>query len=478
MKQVITKRNTLKNWFYTPIWKTANLECHPICNSKEGRTILILVDNSFLGSYLSSQCVKDSSHHVHVQEIATALSFNSHETNELDPLYTLQYEMEKNHDSVAHLIIFWPESFQRENPKATYHQFATWLKTLAKLMWNKNVSIKVVLRQAYSILGTEILDLPLQLLIGLSQVLNEEMENIQIGIVDVSINENELLSKDLTDQLMYDLLENIETFQVAYRGLQRWLPEYQAAPLQMNDFLPSLLKPNGVYLIFGGCGGIGTILANHLRQKWKARLVLSTYRNFPYSLQNSEGISTTQVDITDPHDVKKAVNTCLEKYHILNGIFHLAGVGGGGFIQRQSAENANEILSPKVDGVMHLKNIAPSLDLDFIALFSSLSSCLPEMGQGAYTAANRFLDQAAVHIEKDLGIRTLSINWARWKKIGMSKNFVHDQINKIDQLDWITPHEAMNAFEYAMQTSWQQVIISPYDLQNIMQFQKDCVWSC
>nr|WED67958.1 KR domain-containing protein [Pectobacterium colocasium] len=55
---------------------------------------------------------------------------------------------------------------------------------------------------------------------------------------------------------------------MAYRSNQRWEESYQAVHLKQDDLgLPADLKDDGVYLITGGLGGLGLLLANHLSEK-------------------------------------------------------------------------------------------------------------------------------------------------------------------------------------------------------------------
>ncbi|MRT33283.1 KR domain-containing protein, partial [Xylella fastidiosa subsp. multiplex] len=58
----------------------------------------------------------------------------------------------------------------------------------------------------------------------------------------------------------------------AYRGAHRWVKAYEPAPLPAAA--QPRLRREGVYLITGGLGGVGLVIAKHLAQHWQARLVL------------------------------------------------------------------------------------------------------------------------------------------------------------------------------------------------------------
>ncbi|MFB8733541.1 hypothetical protein ACEQPO_05090 [Bacillus sp. SL00103] len=54
---------------------------------------------------------------------------------------------------------------------------------------------------------------------------------------------------------------------VAYRHRKRWVQSYKHLPLQKEDGLPKMIRPNGVYLITGGLGGIGFFYQRCWRRK-------------------------------------------------------------------------------------------------------------------------------------------------------------------------------------------------------------------
>ena len=78
----------------------------------------------------------------------------------------------------------------------------------------------------------------------------------------------------LLDQLAAEILGSDEDL-VAYRSGRRWLRRFE--PLLVGaaqgDSL-GLLRPDGVYLITGGLGGVGLELASAIAERIQARLVL------------------------------------------------------------------------------------------------------------------------------------------------------------------------------------------------------------
>ncbi|GAB2187696.1 SDR family NAD(P)-dependent oxidoreductase [Roseibium sp. LAB1] len=183
-------------------------------------------------------------------------------------------------------------------------------------------------------------------------------------------------------------------------------------------------RDHGVYLIAGGMGGLGRILARHIAQEVKgAVLVLAGTRplddacsTFLASLR-SEGVVTAyrQVDLADPAAVKASVDHIVEVHGHLDGVFHTAGVLRDGFLVTKSQGDLSAVLKPKVDGALALRDACAGLDLDAFVLFSSLAGPFGNPGQANYAAANGFLDALA----RASGGAITSINWPLWAQGGM-----------------------------------------------------------
>ena len=84
-----------------------------------------------------------------------------------------------------------------------------------------------------------------------------------------------------------------------------------------------------------------------------------------------------------------------ERFGAINGVIHAAGVFEAGVIQPKTRASADAVLAPKVCGTMILFDLLKRAQLDFMVLFSSISSVLSPYALADYTAANSFLDAFA-----------------------------------------------------------------------------------
>ncbi len=175
------------------------------------------------------------------------------------------------------------------------------------------------------------------------------------------------------------------------------------------------IKTDAAYLITGGLGGFGRVLAEWLVGCGARHLVLSSRSgaSTPEALEfveklEARGIKITvaKADIGSPDDVKRLVSDIPS----LKGVFHLAMVIDDAPLSALTPERLRVVMAPKAYGAGLLHDNTKDLDLDCFVMFSSVSSIFGNPAQGNYAAANAFLDSLAHH-RRALGLPALAINW-------------------------------------------------------------------
>jgi hypothetical protein len=120
-------------------------------------------------------------------------------------------------------------------------------------------------------------------------------------------------------------------------------------------------------------------------------------------------------DVSDFEQMQVAIDRVRDRFGEIHGVIHAAGVPGAGLIQLKTPEMAASVLAPKVKGTLVLEAVLKDVRLDFLVLFSSMSSIYGGFGQVDYCAANAFLDAFAHYSYFRQQRLTVSINWDWWQ---------------------------------------------------------------
>jgi NADP-dependent 3-hydroxy acid dehydrogenase YdfG/aryl carrier-like protein len=232
------------------------------------------------------------------------------------------------------------------------------------------------------------------------------------------------------------------------------------------------LRQRGVYLITGGLGGLGLLLAEHLARTAAARLVL-VGRSQPTGaklekLREIERLGgevlAIPADVASAVEMREVAARAAERFGRVDGIFHAAGVAGGGVIQLQTPEKASVALAPKVDGTRVLAEIAGELEPDFLFLFSSTLALLGGVGHVSYCAANAYLDAVAQARREARRTRVISVNWDRWSEVGMGAE------GWDDDFEGISPSEGLDVIERVLARPFlHQVVVSVRPFQAVLE---------
>ncbi|MFD4506944.1 SDR family NAD(P)-dependent oxidoreductase, partial [Streptomyces sp. NPDC058457] len=233
-------------------------------------------------------------------------------------------------------------------------------------------------------------------------------------------------AEDVRELVREAVLDPSDESEVRHEGgcrlVRRWLP----APPPSGD-APGALRHQGVYLISGGAGGLGKLVARHLVERYTARVVLAGRGSLPPELSAELGnwrggeARYVQADVTDPEQAVRAAQETRAAFGRIDGVLHLAGVRADGVYPHKHPEEITRVLAPKALGALHLDAATATDDLDFFALFSSLSAIVPNPGQCDYAAANAFLGAFAHRraARTDRHGRSIAIDWTYWAEGGM-----------------------------------------------------------
>lgn len=214
-----------------------------------------------------------------------------------------------------------------------------------------------------------------------------------------------------------------------------------------------VFRPDAAYIISGGLGGLGLFLAEKMATAnggaGAGRIVL-TSRSAPNQkvLETIELIRATGSDIvveygdiTLPDTAQRLVAAATATGLPLRGVLHAAAVVEDATIANVTDELLQRDWAPKVIGAWNLHQATISAPLDWFCVFSSAAALLGSPGQGAYAAANSWLD-AFAYWRRAQALPATSIAWGAWAEIGRGASLAAK-----GDTTMIAPDEGAHAFE-------------------------------
>jgi acyl transferase domain-containing protein/NADPH:quinone reductase-like Zn-dependent oxidoreductase/short-subunit dehydrogenase/acyl carrier protein len=183
------------------------------------------------------------------------------------------------------------------------------------------------------------------------------------------------------------------------------------------------IPADATYLISGGLGALGLVLARWLVERG-ARHVLLVSRGEPgpeavrvvqWAEEHGARILCRRADVSKREQLAPILSEISKNMPPLRGILHAAGVLDDGVLQDMNWSRFERVLAPKVAGAWLLAELTAATPIDFFVLFSSAASVLGAPGQANYAAANAFQDGLA-HELRRRGLPAISINWGAWSQ--------------------------------------------------------------
>ncbi len=246
---------------------------------------------------------------------------------------------------------------------------------------------------------------------GLARSLRQEQPEWRIRLIDIDGT-----GAEGATQLFEELVAQDSLGEVRRRGSERLA--LRLRPVAMEAAAASI---EGAWMITGGLGRIGMLLADWLADTGASHLLLvgrspaspETDTRLAALRDRGVAVATVQADVGDAASMQQLPASIPQDWPDLTGVIHAAGVLDDGILRSQTAERFGRVLSPKVVGGWNLHLLTQGLPIRHFVLFSSAASVLGNAGQSTYAAANAFLD-ALAGFRRGRGLPATSLNWSAW----------------------------------------------------------------
>ena len=164
---------------------------------------------------------------------------------------------------------------------------------------------------------------------------------------------------------------------------------------------PIRFRPDATYLITGGFGGIGLLLAHWMAEHGARHLALLGRHPDTTSdaVRAIEGLGARVIplegDVADEAAMSALLTRLAEQSPPLRGIMHAAVSLSFAPIEKLTQVQVADMLRAKIDGTVLLERLTDGQQLDFQVLFSSAAAVFGAWRSAHYSAASVFLDATA-----------------------------------------------------------------------------------
>ncbi|MBX7455191.1 acyltransferase domain-containing protein [Mycolicibacterium sp. 3033] len=314
---------------------------------------------------------------------------------------------------------------------------------------------------------------------GLAGVIGAEQPQLWGGLIDVPYTETDV------EALVPLLTSPVKSVAVWRDGtlLTPVLAEITDPPTRE----PLRCRPDAAYLITGGMGVLGLLMADWLADRGARRIVLAGRTALPprreWAIQTDRAaepdlrhkidairalemrgvsVDTVAVDIADRY----AVAALLERRDAdgappIRGVIHAAGMTEAQLLTELESERVHRTVWPKIAGAQVVADLFPPQALDFLYLAASAGAVFGIPGQGAYAAGNAYLD-ALARARHAQGDNTVSLDWVAWRGLGFGSEaqVVVSELERVGSRP-VAAGEAFAAWDHVTRFDIDQVVMAP-----------------
>ena len=494
------------DWLYAPLWRQSFPINELEAESEEELCWLIFLDEYGIGIHLVDQLKQQPAVIVTVE----AGQFLRHEEGR----YSIDIEQARDYvrllDELAAAgkmpsrIVHLSSIARPDDSVSAIESYETALRrgyqsllflaqALGDLQTTKSVSIFAISNNMHNVVGNDALRPEAATVLGACKVIPKDYPHITCRSIDIVLPERETGSlADMVAQLTADLKTESSDTVIALRGERRWVQTFEPLKSGNGTTTSQRIRPGGTYLLTDVWSEISFAVAEHLGKDFSARLVVVDHATFPPSHEwknwldtHSEEESLSQklrtllsleasgaeihvftADLTNVAEMRKIIDSASQRLGKINGVFHMPPSLPAGLIQLRANAAFKHDFEIKAKGVLVLEEVLKDHPLDFVVLFSSITSIIPGFGQVEECATSALLDTVAQARYRERHAAVVSIDWPTWRlakrpqvKLGGATLAQIEEREKYG----LTPHEGLDVLTRILSIAAPQVIISTRD---------------
>ncbi|BBX05230.1 mycocerosic acid synthase [Mycolicibacterium aichiense] len=365
-------------------------------------------------------------------------------------------------DDLRGVIDCWPLDITADCSVEDQHQLGVLTalrlaKALAQQDTPDQLRLHLVTANAQPAPGTELRGVGQAAVWGLGRVIgHQELPEHWGGLIDIDAADDHVQT---AARVCEHVLDGGPEDQIAIRGEVTYVPRLRPCD-QLTRPFPTKLSTDATYIVTGGAGALGRVVATYLAERGARHIALwgrsaipprdswaglteehahyETVKTILDIERRGVHITTASIDVADSHQVAAWLRD-----HTggggqpVRGIVHAAGSVNDQLLVNISEDDFTAVMAAKVTGALVLHDALKDHELEFFVMFGSAGSTIASPGQGNYAAANAFLD-AFAHYRRQQGLPALTIGWGPWS-VGMVEELNLEKLYAARGIELITP---------------------------------------
>ncbi|MCF2149628.1 type I polyketide synthase [Desmonostoc muscorum LEGE 12446] len=468
--------NDLGNWLYEVAWINKAVEK----NQQEKGNWLIFAQETGIGAQLARLLQQNGEGCVLVAPGGEyKASEKQYYINPKNPQHfqrLLEESLANNQTAVHGVVYLWglDETFEINNQVSNCGSVLYLVQALAKAELSKYPRLYLITKGTQATAASDKLQLTGAALWGLGKVIALEHPELLCTRLDLDAASNINPVEELCEQLLFSDTEDEIALRQGVRKVARLVRRnHQPAAAKQLKF-----NSESSYLITGGLGALGLVVARWMVEGGARNLVLTTRKGISNDTreaiieleQAGAKVLVVKADVSQPEDVAGILAKIKVSYPPLRGIIHAAGVLDDGLLLKQTWQSFEQVMAAKVTGSWNLHELTQDIPLDFFVCFSSVASLLGSPTQGNYAAANAFMD-TLVNYRRSQSLPGLSINWGAWGEVGMAAqlDIRHQQRMLESGFATIAPQQGLQVLGDLLTQDVTQVGVTPINWTKFLQ---------
>lgn len=287
---------------------------------------------------------------------------------------------------------------------------------LSKYLSDKEIVIGNITSNFHSLKSADKTNFSFSGLQGIQKVIEQEYPNITC--INIDFNDIEQQRQNLFPYILSELYNKYPANTVVYDQGYRFVPEFN---ILQEEEAETRIFNNGVFIILGGSGRIGKLVADFISRNVKCTIVVTglhriavedltdvtkmgVAENIEKDLFNvlhtismrGSRVLISKIDILNKEKLFHFFEQVSRQCGRVNGIINCIGVTDkryNSLIEDSSLEDISYQLKIREEGLWVLDSVMDGYDYDFCILFSSIASVMGGVGQFGYAGACSFMDQ-------------------------------------------------------------------------------------